>query len=75
MFCPKCASAVVAGQRFCRNCGLKLDVIVDAIEGKSRAPFDFDPFLATPIDLADFVIMHCYRSLMKARREYETNET
>ncbi|HKX32538.1 MAG TPA: zinc ribbon domain-containing protein [Blastocatellia bacterium] len=42
MFCPKCSSAVVSGQRFCRNCGLKLDLIVDAIEGKARNPFDFE---------------------------------
>lgn len=42
MFCPKCSSAIVDEQRFCRNCGLKLDLIVDAIEGKSRNPLDFD---------------------------------
>lgn len=42
MFCPKCASPIVAGQRFCRSCGLKLDVIVDAIEGKARGPLDFE---------------------------------
>lgn len=42
MFCPKCAIQIVEGQRFCRGCGLKLDLIVDAVEGKSRLPLDFE---------------------------------
>ena len=43
MFCPKCASQVLYGQRFCRNCGLQLDLIVDAIEGRgARGPLDFE---------------------------------
>jgi hypothetical protein len=42
MFCPKCASEIVGGQRFCRGCGLKLDLIVDAVEGKPRLPLDFE---------------------------------
>jgi hypothetical protein len=41
MFCPKCASQAVEGQRFCRNCGTNLGAIVDAMEGK-RGPLDFD---------------------------------
>jgi hypothetical protein len=41
MFCPKCASEAVPGQRFCRQCGTNLGLIVDAIEGR-RAPIDFD---------------------------------
>jgi hypothetical protein len=42
MYCPKCASQIVEAQRFCRNCGLKLDLIVDAVEGKPRLPLDFE---------------------------------
>lgn len=41
-YCPKCATSAVAGQRHCRNCGIKLDIIQDAIEGKQRSPLDFD---------------------------------
>jgi len=42
MFCPKCASQIADNQRYCRNCGLKLDVIVDAIEDRPRGQFDFE---------------------------------
>ncbi len=42
MYCPKCASQIVDDQRFCRTCGLKLDVIVDAMEGRQRGPLDFE---------------------------------
>ncbi|MBL8172061.1 MAG: zinc ribbon domain-containing protein [Acidobacteria bacterium] len=41
MFCPKCASAAVPGQRFCRACGANLGAILDAMEGK-RGPLDFE---------------------------------
>lgn len=42
MYCPKCAAQSVPGQRFCRNCGTNLGVILDAVEGKQRAPIDFE---------------------------------
>ncbi len=42
MFCPRCSSQIVDNQRFCRNCGLKLDLIVDAVEGRARGPLDFE---------------------------------
>lgn len=42
MYCPKCASQIADNQRYCRNCGLKLDVIVDAMEDRSRGQFDFE---------------------------------
>lgn len=43
MFCPKCAAQTVQGQRFCRNCGTNIGVIVDAIDGKQqRGPVDFE---------------------------------
>ena len=42
MYCPKCATQAVPGQRFCRNCGTNLGVILDAVEGKQRGPIDFE---------------------------------
>jgi hypothetical protein len=42
MYCPKCASQGVPGQRFCRNCGTNLGLILDAMEGKQRGPLDFE---------------------------------
>ncbi|HKC86510.1 MAG TPA: zinc ribbon domain-containing protein [Blastocatellia bacterium] len=42
MYCPRCANQIVDNQNYCRNCGLKLDVIVDAIQDKPRSPFDFE---------------------------------
>ncbi len=42
MYCPKCAAQTVPGQRFCRNCGTNIGVIVDAIEGKRPGPIDFE---------------------------------
>ena len=42
MFCPKCAAQTVSGQRFCKNCGTNIGVIVDAIENKQRSPIDFE---------------------------------
>ncbi len=41
MFCPRCATTAIEGQRFCRSCGMNLGVILDAIEGK-RGPIDFE---------------------------------
>ncbi len=42
MYCPRCSSQAVEGQRFCRNCGMDLGVILDAMEGKQRGPLDFE---------------------------------
>ncbi|HEX9003379.1 MAG TPA: hypothetical protein VGB07_25955 [Blastocatellia bacterium] len=42
MYCPKCAVQAVPGQRFCKNCGTNLGVILDAVEGKQRSPIDFE---------------------------------
>ncbi|MGH9767565.1 MAG: zinc ribbon domain-containing protein [Blastocatellia bacterium] len=44
MYCPKCASQIADKQNYCRNCGLKLDVIVDAMEDRppGQGPFDFE---------------------------------
>jgi hypothetical protein len=41
MYCPKCASPADEGQRYCRNCGINLGLILDAMEGK-RQPLDFE---------------------------------
>ncbi len=43
MFCPKCANQIAENQNYCRNCGLKLHLIVDAIQDRqSRGQFDFE---------------------------------
>jgi zinc-ribbon domain len=42
MYCPRCANQVVDNQNYCRNCGLKLDIIVDAINDRPRGQFDFE---------------------------------
>src|SRR5262245_31061866 len=42
MFCPRCSYQIVDNQNYCRNCGLKLDVIVDATRDKPRRQFDFE---------------------------------
>ena len=42
MFCPRCANQIAENQNFCRNCGLKLDVIVNEIQDKPRGQFDFE---------------------------------
>lgn len=34
VYCPRCADPAPQGQRFCKKCGLKLDLIVDAMEGR-----------------------------------------
>ena len=41
MYCPRCASTAIEGQRFCKNCGMNLGVILDALDGK-RGPLDFE---------------------------------
>lgn len=42
MYCPRCANTAVEGQRYCRVCGMNLGVILDAMEGKTRGPLDFE---------------------------------
>ena len=43
MFCPKCANQIAENQNYCRNCGLNLHLIVDAIQDSpSRGQFDFE---------------------------------
>lgn len=42
MFCPRCAASAVEGQPFCRNCGLKLSIILDAMDNRPRSPLDFE---------------------------------
>jgi len=42
IYCPKCASQAVEGQRYCRTCGTNLGLILDAMAGKQRGPLDFE---------------------------------
>jgi len=44
MFCPKCGSQTVEGQRFCKTCGTNIQLINDAIKGGDgpQAPFGID---------------------------------
>lgn len=51
MFCPRCSNQIVENQNFCRNCGLNVGVIVDAIQDKPRNKFDFDPVIRGLHDL------------------------
>ncbi len=41
MYCPKCSTKAVPGQRYCRSCGANLGAIWDAMEGK-RGQLDFE---------------------------------
>ncbi len=50
MYCPKCSSPASEGQRYCRQCGTNLGVIVDAMEGR-RGPVDFERVKADLKDL------------------------
>jgi hypothetical protein len=50
MYCPRCASTAVAGQRFCRNCGTNLGLIFDAIDDR-RGPIDFESLKSDLRDL------------------------
>jgi hypothetical protein len=50
LYCPKCASQIVEGQRFCRACGTNLGLILDAIAGK-RGGFDFESLKADLLQL------------------------
>ncbi len=51
MFCPRCANSAVEGQRYCRTCGMNLGVILDAMEGKTRGPLDFETLKSDLKDL------------------------
>jgi len=42
MFCPRCANQIADNQNYCRNCGLKLDVIVEHMQDRPRGQFDFE---------------------------------
>src|SRR5215510_6837356 len=42
LFCPRCGREIIEGQRFCKNCGMKVGVILDAIADRQHSPFDFE---------------------------------
>jgi hypothetical protein len=50
VYCPKCASVAIEGQRFCRSCGANLGAILDVMEGK-RAALDFESLKSDLRDL------------------------
>lgn len=45
MYCPRCSTKAVPGQRYCRSCGANLGAIWDAMEGK-RGQIDFETLKA-----------------------------
>jgi hypothetical protein len=51
MFCPRCSNQIVENQNFCRNCGLNVGVIVDAMQDNPRNKFDFEPVVRGLHDL------------------------
>ncbi|HZF40866.1 MAG TPA: zinc ribbon domain-containing protein [Blastocatellia bacterium] len=51
MFCPRCANQIADNQNYCRNCGLNVGVIVEAIQDKPRNKFDFEPVIRGLHDL------------------------
>ena len=51
MYCPRCSNQIVDNQNYCRNCGLNVGVIVDAMQDKPRTRFDFDPVIRGLHDL------------------------
>jgi len=51
MFCPRCSNQIVENQNYCRNCGLNVGVIVDAMQEKTRGRFDFEPVIRSLHDL------------------------
>ena len=50
MYCPRCASVAIEGQRFCRSCGANLGAIVDVMEDR-RAALDFESLKSDLRDL------------------------
>src|SRR6185369_2866349 len=46
MYCPKCGTEAVEGQRFCKACGTNLQLIINIVKGgggKGPGPWNFDP--------------------------------
>src|SRR5215210_1422800 len=33
MFCPKCGAQAIVGQKFCKTCGINLELMSNALEG------------------------------------------
>ena len=42
LYCPRCGREITEGQRFCKNCGMKVGVILDAIADRQHSQFDFE---------------------------------
>jgi hypothetical protein len=45
MYCPKCGTEAVEGQRFCKACGTNLQLIINIVKGggKGPGPWNLDP--------------------------------
>ncbi len=54
MFCPKCGSQTVEGQRFCKACGTNVQLINDALRSgdSPQRPFDIDALKKNAMDFA-----------------------
>jgi hypothetical protein len=42
LYCPRCSREIIEGQRFCKNCGMQVGVILDAMADRQHSPFDFE---------------------------------
>lgn len=72
MYCPKCASPASEGQRYCRQCGTNLGVIVDAMESR-RGPADFERVKADLKDLGTSLrsgLEQVHQGLKKKQHEH-----
>ncbi len=58
LFCPRCSSQIVDDQNYCRNCGLKLHLIVNAMKDPPhRGQFDFESLKSDLRDLGSSLRM------------------
>ncbi|HEX4950757.1 MAG TPA: zinc ribbon domain-containing protein [Blastocatellia bacterium] len=69
MYCPKCTTPANDGQRFCRQCGTNLGVIVDAMEGR-RGPVDFERLKGDLKDLGNSL----RAGFEQAHQEFKKNQ-
>src|SRR5215813_7984803 len=73
MFCPKCSNQIVENQNYCRNCGLKLHLIVDAIQDKSpRSQFNFETLKRDLRDLGSSLRAN-FEEVIKNTRKLKKN--
>jgi len=69
MFCPRCANEIAENQNYCRNCGIKLHLIVDAIkDNPSRGQFDFETLKRDLRDLGSSLRAGFQEAIKNTRR-------